>query len=81
MGKTCSFWVEKGSLRHNKNTFPSPIDGGPKRNELTPEQKRIDKMVREVISYDLDHSREAIVKTLYEGIFLVIFICNTAASV
>ena len=23
MGKTCSFWVEKGSLRHNKNTLPA----------------------------------------------------------
>lgn len=55
-------YIELTNYHTKGNGWRSPIDGGPKRNELTPDQKYIDKMVREVISYDLGHSREAIVK-------------------
>ena len=40
--------------------FESPAKGGPKRNELTDEQRALDKKARAAISRELGHNREAI---------------------
>ena len=40
--------------------FPCPAMGGPHAPELTPEQRAVDAEVREIISSELGHSREAI---------------------
>ena len=39
-----------------------PITGGPKRSQLSIEQKRIDIIARTIVSHELGHSRVAIVK-------------------
>ncbi len=40
--------------------WESPISGGPKSKELTPEQKQIDKKARLILTEELGHSREQI---------------------
>lgn len=40
--------------------FESPAQGGPKRNELTNEQRALNRIARAVISKELGHNREAI---------------------
>ncbi|GGF92831.1 MULTISPECIES: phage integrase N-terminal domain-containing protein [Cysteiniphilum] len=44
------------------NGWDCPIAGGPKRNELTASQKKIDRDARLIISNELGHSRVAIIK-------------------
>ena len=46
----------------NGHGWHSPIAGGPKRHQMSKEQKAIDKKVRIRISHELGHSRVAIVK-------------------
>jgi Integrase len=42
--------------------FESPINGGPKYNELTLEQKEIDHRARMILTEELGHSRKSIIK-------------------
>jgi hypothetical protein len=40
--------------------FPAPLAGGPKREELTANERALDKKARAVISNELGHEREQI---------------------